>query len=141
MIPKDKLEVIREINNKLTEETTLGIEEAFYSKMVIRDVNNYLAVYTDSTKEKEHIKLKGDLEIDKEYHKDPSMRIVPLALKEYFVYKLDKSEETIAKCIPKGKIIKEYVCKNHHNLNKGNPFMQVIQTGENYVLGLPYVID
>ena len=86
MIPKDKLEIIRKINNQLTEETTLGIEEAFYSKMVIRDVNNYLAVYTDSTKEKEHIKLKGDLEIDKEYHKDPSMRIVPLALKEYFVY-------------------------------------------------------
>lgn len=30
-------------------------------------------------------KLKGCFEIDKEYHKDPSMRIVPIALKEYFV--------------------------------------------------------
>jgi uncharacterized metal-binding protein len=29
--------------------------------------------------------LKGCFEIDKEYHKDPSMRIVPIALKEYFV--------------------------------------------------------
>lgn len=30
--------------------------------------------------------MKGDFEVDKEFHKDPSMRIVPLAVKEYFVY-------------------------------------------------------
>ena len=29
--------------------------------------------------------MKGDFEVDKEYHKDPSMRIVPLAVVEYFV--------------------------------------------------------
>ena len=85
-IPKSKLELIRQVNNKLTEETTLVIEEAFYSKMFLRDVNNYGAVYEDSTPEHEHIKLKGDFEVDKEYHKDPSMRIVPLAVKNYFVY-------------------------------------------------------
>lgn len=85
-IPRSKLEAIREVNNQLTKETTLVIEEAFYSKMFIRDVNNYGAVYEDSTREHEHIKLKGDFEIDKEFHKDPSMRIVPLALKEFFVY-------------------------------------------------------
>ena len=54
--------------------------------MCIRDVNNYIGVYEDSTPDNEHIKLKGDFEIDKEFHKDPSMRIVPLAVKEYFVY-------------------------------------------------------
>ena len=86
MCPKSKLEDIRKVNLQLTEETTLVIEEAFYNKMIIRDVNNYLAEYSDSTKENEHIKLKGDFEIDKEFHKDPSMRIVPLALKEYFLY-------------------------------------------------------
>lgn len=86
MLPKNKLELIRNVNNQLTKETTLTIEEAFYSKMVVRDVNNYLAIYTDSTIENEHIKLKGDFEVDKEYHKDPSMRIVPLAIKNYFVY-------------------------------------------------------
>lgn len=85
-IPKEKLELIRQVNNQLTEETSLGIEEAFYSKMCIRDVNNYISVYEDSTKENEHIKLKGDFEIYKEYHKDPSMRIVPMAVKDYFVY-------------------------------------------------------
>lgn len=93
-IPKNKLKLIRQVNNQLTEETSLGIEEAFYSKMAIRDVNNYLAIYEDSTKDNEHIKLKGDFEIYKEYHKDPSMRIVPIAVKNYFVYGIPV-EETI----------------------------------------------
>lgn len=85
-IPRNKLNLIREVNEQLTKETGLVIEEAFYSKMFIRDVNNYGSVYEDSTPEHEHIKLKGDFEIDKEFHKDPSMRIVPLAVKNYFVY-------------------------------------------------------
>lgn len=40
MIPKNKLEAIREVNNQLTKETTLVIEEAFYKQMIIRDVSN-----------------------------------------------------------------------------------------------------
>lgn len=85
-VPRKDLDKIREVNEQLTKETTLTIEEAIYKKMVVRDVNNYQAVYEDSTREEEHIKLKGCFEIDKEYHKDPSMRIVPIALKNYFVY-------------------------------------------------------
>lgn len=85
-IPRNKLEDVRKANEQLTKETTLIIEEALYSKMFLRDVNNYGAVYEDSTRENEHIKLKGDFEIYKEFHKDPSMLIVPLAVKEYFVY-------------------------------------------------------
>lgn len=95
-LPENKLELIRKVNEQLTKETSLIIEEAFYSKMCIRDVNNYISVYTDSTLEHEHIKLKGDFEVDKEYHKDPSMRIVPLAVKNYFVYGIP-IEETIKK--------------------------------------------
>ncbi|MEE3343938.1 MAG: hypothetical protein VZS44_07610 [Bacilli bacterium] len=53
-------------------------------------------MYEDSTSEHEHIKLKGDFEVDKEFHKDPSMRIVPLAVKNYFVYGIP-IEETIKK--------------------------------------------
>lgn len=59
----------------------------------------------------------------------------------YYVYKIAKGEEDIAKKIPNGKIVKEYVNKNPHNLKRGNPFMQVIFSGENVILGLPYVID
>jgi hypothetical protein len=86
MIPRSQLETIRAVNTQLTKETSLVIEESFYAKMVVRDVNSYIAVYDDSTPENEHIKLKGCFEIDKEFHKDPSMRIVPYALKQYFVY-------------------------------------------------------
>ena len=39
-LPRNKLELIREVNLQLTKETGLVIEEAFYSKMFIRDVND-----------------------------------------------------------------------------------------------------
>lgn len=77
---------IKEVCDKLTKETKLGIEDAYYSKMIIRDVNNYIGVYEDSTKEEEHIKLKGIFVDDVEYHQNSSMKIVPIALKNYFVY-------------------------------------------------------
>lgn len=92
LIRRVDLEKIRAVNKQLTKETTLEIEEAFYKKMIIRDVNSYISVYDDSTPENEHLKLKGCFEIDKEFHKDPSMRIVPIALKEYFVNNIPISE-------------------------------------------------
>jgi hypothetical protein len=64
----------------MTRLTGLYIEDNIYTKFVVRDVNNYLAVYENGD-----CKYKGCFEIDKEYHKDPSMRIVPIALKEYFI--------------------------------------------------------
>jgi limonene-1,2-epoxide hydrolase len=85
LINRKYLDKIRAVNEQLTKETTLGIEEVLYSKMIMRDVNSYIAVYDDNTSENEHLKLKGCFEIFQEYHKDPSMRIVPMALKEYFV--------------------------------------------------------
>lgn len=96
-IPRTELEKARNVNNQLTKETTLVIEEAFYNKMCQRDVNNYIGIYSDSTKENEHIKLKGDYEIFKEFHKDSSMRIVAKAVKDYFVYGTPV-EETIYNC-------------------------------------------
>lgn len=64
---------------KLMFETRMSYEQFEYSKMVIQDVNNYASQYVDGG-----FKFKGLFEIDKEFHKDPSMRIVPIALKEYF---------------------------------------------------------
>lgn len=43
-------------------------------------VNDYIALKSDG-----ELKVKGDFEIDKELHKNKSMRIIPIALKEYFV--------------------------------------------------------
>lgn len=50
--------------------------------MILRDVNNYINVID---KEKSKIKYKGCFEIDKDYHKNHSQRIVPIALTEYFL--------------------------------------------------------
>lgn len=80
MIPKKDVEKAKEVANEMSKITGLYIEDNFYSKFILRDVNNYLAIYEDGK-----YKAKGDFEVDKEYHKDPSMRIVPLAVKEYFV--------------------------------------------------------
>ena len=43
-------------------------------------VNDYIALKADNT-----LKTKGDFEIDKELNKNTSARIVPIALREYFV--------------------------------------------------------
>lgn len=60
--------------------TKLQLEYANYSKMIIRDVNNYIAV-SESGKVKE----KGAFETVKDWHKDNSFMVVPLAVREYFV--------------------------------------------------------
>ncbi|MHA1199474.1 MAG: hypothetical protein ACTSQF_09130, partial [Candidatus Heimdallarchaeaceae archaeon] len=67
--------------------TGLVLEYARYKKMVIRDVNNYLAVTTDDV-----AKPKGCFEVIPmqngaiAYNKNWSMRIVPKVLHEYYMY-------------------------------------------------------
>lgn len=75
--------------------TGLNLEYVEYDKMIIADVNNYIAVTTRGK-----VKNKGRFEVDKvvgsepAYHKDNSFRIIPLALQEYFVKGIPV-EETI----------------------------------------------
>lgn len=84
-IPREQEPLFREICSKWEELTQLTLEDVKYSKMVIRDVNSYIAV-----KENGECKYKGAFEIDKvvgsepAYHKDNSFRIVPLAISNYF---------------------------------------------------------
>ena len=85
-LKRTSIDKIKEVCSQLTKETGLSIEDAYYNKMIIRDVNNYIGVYEDSTIENEHIKLKGTFMDDVEYHQNSSMKIVPIALKNYFVY-------------------------------------------------------
>jgi hypothetical protein len=69
--------------------TNLELEDKYYTKMVINNVNNYMAVDTKGV-----VKRKGsyfaysldpeDKELD--YHKNPSMLIVPKALEAYFIH-------------------------------------------------------
>ena len=78
-LPKKYKEKLLELSTKISSDCGLTYEMNEYDRMVIRDVNNYSARYLDGG-----IKHKGAFEIDKELHKDPSMRIVPIALEKYF---------------------------------------------------------
>lgn len=60
--------------------TNLSLEEAYYSKMVIQDVNNYIAVSMDGK-----VKKKGLFETELLYHKNHSNLIIPKALEQYFL--------------------------------------------------------
>lgn len=84
-LDRDFLDSYYEICEGWEYDTKLTLEYAVYNKMIIADVNNYLAV-TDKGK----IKNKGRFEVEKvvgneiAYHKDNSFKVVPLALQEYF---------------------------------------------------------
>lgn len=69
--------------------TKLELEHAVYKKMIIRDVNNYLAEMEGGS-----IKYKGAFEIDVDYHKNRSQRVVPIAVRRYFIDGISV-EETI----------------------------------------------
>lgn len=79
-VNKDKQPIINEIIDWWQKLTGLQLESNYYNLMIIRDVNNYIARYTNNK-----VKYKGAFEIVKELHKDSSMTIVPIALSEYFL--------------------------------------------------------
>lgn len=54
--------------------TGLQLEEAIYSRMMIRDVNNYIAEY-----ESGKLKRKGAYEYNTQWHQDPSSPVVAMA--------------------------------------------------------------
>lgn len=80
MLSRKDYQKVIDVTDEMTRITGLTYEFNEYKTMVIRDVNNYSAQYTIDNK----IKHKGAFEIDKELHKDPSMRIIPIALEKYF---------------------------------------------------------
>ncbi len=89
LINDNLLNIFYKICEEWCKLTKFQLEFVEYKKMVIRDVNNYAAI---STKSK--LKYKGFFEIEKEYHKDNSFKIVPIALSNYFFNNIPV-EETI----------------------------------------------
>jgi hypothetical protein len=79
IIPKD-MALIEKITSKWQEMTKLTLESDTYSTMLVRDVNNYIAQSKSTGK----LKPKGVYELEREFHKDPSMRIVPTVIHEWF---------------------------------------------------------
>jgi len=85
-IKKTDKDLLFSLCKKWEDMTKLTLEYAEYQKMIIRDVNNYLAITTDGK-----IKPKGCFEITPmqngaiAYNKDWSMRVVPKALHAYYL--------------------------------------------------------
>jgi hypothetical protein len=89
LIKKDSLAEVRDVCDQWEMFTDLVLEEDTYRKMVIRDVNNYIAIST-----KGEAKRKGTFELYEDitaeggkahkYNKTPNATIVPKALFEYY---------------------------------------------------------
>lgn len=81
MIPIEYEDKFREICKEWEHETKLTLEYADYSKMIISDVNSYIAVNIEGS-----AKCKGRFEFeDRGLHKNKSATIVQKALYEYFI--------------------------------------------------------
>jgi hypothetical protein len=80
-IPKKHVTNYYNICDKWMKLTKLQLEYAEYSKMIINDVNNYIAVYTNGK-----IKTKGKYEYKNiSLHKNKSHAIIPRAVHDYWV--------------------------------------------------------
>ena len=77
---RSSINTLEAINKRFMKLTGLILESNDYKKMVIFNVNNYLAVSM-----KEEIKRKGIFETVKDFHKDNSFLVVPKALEKYFL--------------------------------------------------------
>jgi hypothetical protein len=94
MIPEDKKDVYLKVCGEWEYLTQLALEHDEYSKMIIGDVNNYIAVYKNGK-----TKCKGrfeweDLEKKKVamFHKNKSFLIIPKAIYAYLVHGVKPEE-------------------------------------------------
>lgn len=62
--------------------TGLQLEDAEYSRMMIRDVNNYIAEYAGSGK----LKRKGAYEYELQWHQNHSALVVPMAAEAHLIH-------------------------------------------------------
>lgn len=88
-LKKKDEEKLRNICERFEKYTDLELEYADYSKMVVRDVNNYIAISTDGKVKKKGV-FETELSLEEglkgvQWHKNPSNMIVRKAATEYFV--------------------------------------------------------
>lgn len=79
-VKRTSYKALIEACKEVEEIVNIPLEVQECKKLIARDVNNYINVISDSD-----IKFKGCFEIDRDYHKNHSKRIVGLALANYFI--------------------------------------------------------
>lgn len=98
IIPKTEKRKFYNICQSWEKQTDLVLEYVAYDKMIIRDVNNYIAKDVNGkVKYKGALKLYKEMIKDEEFHKSLSQAIVPRAVAEYFLNGTPV-EETVMKC-------------------------------------------
>ena len=88
-IHKSDINKVKEACKQVETICNIPLEAQLCEKIIIRDVNNYINIISD-----DNIKFKGCFEIDRDYHKNHSKRIVPIALANYFINNISV-EDTI----------------------------------------------
>lgn len=86
-IHKDDIDFAHEIYKWWERITGLELEEAIYFRMMIRDVNNYIAEY-----ESGKLKRKGAYEYKLGWEKNHSMLVVPMAAEAFLVRGIEPAE-------------------------------------------------
>lgn len=86
-IRREEVKYIEEACKEVEEICNIPLEIQECEKIIIRDVNNYINVINNK-----NVKYKGAYEIDRDYHKNHSKRIVALATAEFFINKTDPKE-------------------------------------------------
>lgn len=76
---------VLDVHKKWEKTTNYILEDTNYSRIVFRDVNNFVAFICDENKNHLYYKFKGAFEIDRDYHKNHSKRIVAIAVANYFI--------------------------------------------------------
>jgi hypothetical protein len=84
-IEKSKEELAKAIVAEWEKTVGLQMELVMYKAMHIRDVNNYLSIYEDSS-----VKMKGAYEfLDLAWHKNFSALVIPMAVSKHIIEGLD----------------------------------------------------
>lgn len=88
-IHRSDYDLLQEACKEVEKIVNIPLEIQICEKIIAKDVNNYINVIKD-----DYIKFKGVFEIDRDYHKNHSKRIISIALANYFIYNISV-EETI----------------------------------------------
>ena len=77
---KNLKDLVYTIDKEWEQTVNHTLEYMEYKRFVQTSVNSYIAQKLDG-----ELKEKSEFEIEKEFHKDPSMKIIPIALSKYFI--------------------------------------------------------
>jgi DNA polymerase elongation subunit (family B) len=115
-IDRGYLEELKKVAAELSDETEILLEYEECDAMYMRDVNNFINIKADGS-----VKLKGAYEIDKDFHKNGSTRIVSIAAANYFINEISP-EDTIKNHLKRSKLgrlinndYEIYYSKKHNN--------------------------